>query len=109
MLPDIFSSVTNLFVAFIVVLLLLESLFPPSKQFSAWLLKKLIMLYQLVLSPHITTQCRFHPTCSHYGYGCIDRFGTLRGVLLILWRLIRCHPFSRGGEDPIPSVKHHSH
>ena len=47
--------------------------------------------------------CRFHPTCSDYGYGCIEKYGLLRGGALTAWRVLRCNPFSRGGNDPVPS------
>jgi hypothetical protein len=46
--------------------------------------------------------CRFSPTCSMYGHECIERFGVLRGLGLLLWRVLRCNPFSKGGFDPVP-------
>jgi len=55
-----------------------------------------------VLSKNLPTQCKFHPTCSHYGLGCVRKYGTLRGGLLTTWRLLRCSPLTHGGEDPIP-------
>jgi putative membrane protein insertion efficiency factor len=46
--------------------------------------------------------CRFAPSCSEYGYGCIKRHGLWKGSVLALWRVLRCNPFSRGGNDPVP-------
>ncbi|MCM2250220.1 MAG: membrane protein insertion efficiency factor YidD [Geothrix sp.] len=54
------------------------------------------------MSSHLPTQCKFTPTCSHYGLGCVQRYGTLRGGLLTTWRLLRCSPMTSGGVDPIP-------
>jgi len=62
----------------------------------------LIRFYQRYVSPSRPPACRYQPTCSHYGYEAIQRHGVLKGSCLMLWRLIRCHPFSRGGYDPVP-------
>ncbi len=63
----------------------------------------LIRLYQMTLARLIPSNtCRFHPTCSHYAYQAIARYGILKGGLLGLWRILRCQPFSRGGFDPVP-------
>lgn len=82
--------------------LLLEALLPARLQPSAWVLRGAIRLYQLTLSGHLPTQCKFTPTCSHYGLGCVRKYGTVRGGVLTTWRLLRCSPLTRGGVDPIP-------
>ena len=62
---------------------------------------KLIGFYQRWISPLLLPACRYTPTCSHYAAAAIDLHGA-RGVLLAVWRLLRCHPLSRGGFDPVP-------
>lgn len=66
---------------------------------------KLIWLYQHYLSPLTPPSCRFYPTCSHYTYEAIERFGLWRGGWLGLCRLCKCHPFHRGGIDPVPQTR----
>jgi len=63
----------------------------------------LIRLYQLTISRLIPINtCRFYPTCSHYSYEAILKYGILKGGLLSIWRVLRCNPFCRGGYDPVP-------
>jgi putative membrane protein insertion efficiency factor len=66
----------------------------------------LIRLYQQFVSPLFGPACRYTPTCSHYVAEAIDLHGA-RGVLLAAWRLLRCHPFVRGGFDPVPLPRAH--
>jgi putative membrane protein insertion efficiency factor len=61
----------------------------------------LIAFYRRAISPLLGPHCRFHPTCSSYAAEAIGRFGPLRGTALTLARLMRCHPFSEGGFDPV--------
>jgi putative membrane protein insertion efficiency factor len=61
-----------------------------------------IRAYQLVLSPILPPACRFEPSCSHYTYQAIMRYGPLRGLRLGITRLLKCHPFHPGGYDPVP-------
>lgn len=53
--------------------------------------------------------CKFMPTCSEYAAEAIAIHGPLRGVGMAVWRLLRCHPFSRGGFDPVPPAGPASH
>jgi uncharacterized protein len=62
----------------------------------------MIRFYQKAISPLLPPACRFYPTCSAYGLESIRRYGAARGCWLTLKRLLRCHPFCRGGYDPVP-------
>jgi len=66
---------------------------------------QLLRGYKWAISPVLPPACRFVPTCSEYATEAVDRYGVLRGGLMVLGRLLRCHPFSRGGYDPV--VKQH--
>ncbi len=63
----------------------------------------LIRLYQNTLSLTLPPNtCRFYPTCSHYGYQAIYKYGVFKGGLMAAWRVLRCNPFNPGGIDPVP-------
>ena len=65
----------------------------------------LIRFYQVVISPIKPPSCRFYPTCSQYGLEAIQRFGAVKGGLLTIKRIAKCHPFHPGGVDPVPEKK----
>ena len=73
-----------------------------------FVLKFLIRVYQLLVSPLLGPRCRFYPTCSHYAIDAIEIHGALRGTWLTVRRIARCHPWNPGGFDPVPcqSMKH---
>jgi len=63
----------------------------------------LIRFYQKYLSPlKWRTHCIYTPTCSEYAIQAISKYGIIKGILLSLWRILRCNPFSKGGYDPVP-------
>lgn len=77
--------------------------------FSKLITLKIIRIYQATLSfDHGLPKylfpngyCRFHPTCSEYGYQAVSKYGVIKGGGLIVWRILRCNPFSKGGYDPV--------
>lgn len=64
------------------------------------LLIGLVRIYQWTLSPLVGRQCRFHPTCSHYFIGAVQKYGAVWGTWRGVRRILRCHPFHPGGIDP---------
>jgi hypothetical protein len=73
------------------------------RNLARWPVLGLIRLYQLTLARALPAgTCRFYPTCSHYTYEAIVRYGLLKGGWLGTWRVLRCQPFHPGGYDPVP-------
>lgn len=64
-----------------------------------------VRAYQALLSPLVGQRCKYYPSCSEYAVQAIARFGILRGLVLATWRLLRCHPFSHGGFDPVENQR----
>jgi putative membrane protein insertion efficiency factor len=60
-----------------------------------------IRLYQRLLAPAFGERCKYYPSCSEYATQAIRTFGILRGLVLAVWRLLRCNPWSHGGFDPV--------
>ena len=73
--------------------------------------KVLIVLvkgYQYLLSPLLGSNCRFTPSCSSYTIEAIRLHGAMKGFLMGVWRILRCHPFSKGGYEPVPGSCEHA-
>lgn len=68
------------------------------RQLALWLIR----FYQRAISPMLPPSCIYTPTCSHYGYEAISKHGIWKGGWLTLKRILRCHPFAKGGYDPVP-------
>ncbi len=62
---------------------------------------KTIKLYQLILSPLLGSNCRFEPTCSQYFIEAVEMNGVLKGSVMGIKRLLKCHPWHPGGFDPV--------
>jgi putative membrane protein insertion efficiency factor len=62
---------------------------------------QMLRVYKWAISPMLPPACRFVPTCSEYAAEAVERHGVVRGGSKALMRLLRCHPFSRGGYDPL--------
>lgn len=70
------------------------------KRFFIWLLKS----YQKIISPvfqSLGIHCKYYPSCSHYMIQAIEKYGCIKGIYLGTKRLLRCHPFAKGGYDPL--------
>ena len=57
--------------------------------------------YKRMISPLFRPACRYVPTCSEYAMEAVEHYGVLRGLLMASWRVLRCHPLSKGGYDPV--------
>ncbi|MBE6859747.1 MAG: membrane protein insertion efficiency factor YidD [Ruminococcus sp.] len=72
-----------------------------------------IMFYRKVISPLFPAKCKYIPSCSTYALEAFRKFGAVRGLILTVYRLLRCNPWSLGGFDPVPEkfslkiFKHH--
>lgn len=71
------------------------------RQFAKFVALQVLRGYKWAISPLFPPACRFVPTCSEYAMEAVERHGVLRGGWMGLTRLLRCHPFARGGYDPV--------
>ncbi|HKB32181.1 MAG TPA: membrane protein insertion efficiency factor YidD [Streptosporangiaceae bacterium] len=78
---------------------------PDAPTWAAWLLMRPITVYRRLIGPLLAPRCRFEPSCSTYALEALRRHGALRGTWLAVRRIGRCHPFHRGGYDPVPDRK----
>jgi uncharacterized protein len=67
------------------------------KSLALWVLR----LYKRWISPAFPPSCRYVPTCSEYAMEAIERYGAWRGGMMAAWRVLRCHPFAKGGLDAV--------
>lgn len=67
-----------------------------------YLLIWLVRGYQIMISPYFPSSCRYHPTCSSYAIEAFKVHGSIKGVWLAIKRILRCHPWAEGGDDPVP-------
>jgi len=77
-----------------------------------WLLPRNVCVailrgYRAVISPLYGDVCRYYPSCSAYALGAIQQHGAIKGVALGTWRILRCHPWARGGIDDVPESRRH--
>lgn len=61
----------------------------------------LIKFYQRTIGTMLPPSCRFTPSCSNYGIQAFEKYGFLKGLVLTIWRILRCNPFNPGGHDPL--------
>lgn len=61
-----------------------------------------IRFYKRFISPLLGSSCRYYPSCSQYTYEAIEKYGVLKGSWMGAKRISRCHPFAKGGFDPVP-------
>ncbi len=66
-----------------------------------FLVKGLIRGYQKFISPLLPPVCRYTPSCSEYTFQAVEKYGVLKGIWLGFKRILRCHPFVKGGYDPL--------
>lgn len=62
----------------------------------------MIRFYQRAISPYKRFHCIYIPTCSQYAVEAIEKYGPFKGGFLAIKRILRCHPFAKGGYDPVP-------
>ena len=71
-------------------------------KFLSFLLVIPIKLYQILISPILGPNCRYHPTCSQYSIEAINKYGPFKGTWLAVKRISSCHPWGGSGHDPVP-------
>lgn len=67
-----------------------------------YILLKCVRFYQVAISPMLPPRCRYAPTCSQYAVEALQKHGAVKGSVLALRRICRCHPFGGSGYDPVP-------
>jgi len=67
-----------------------------------------VKFYRKFISPLKQPSCIYSPTCSSYALEALERYGFFKGGYLSIRRILRCHPFAKGGYDPVPIKEEHS-
>ncbi len=80
----------------------INTAFKEALRLLGWLLILPIRFYQRFISPLTPATCRFTPSCSHYAVEAIRKHGPFKGLVLALWRILRCNPWGGSGYDPVP-------
>lgn len=68
----------------------------------SYIVRLLIRGYQKFISPLFPPRCKYYPTCSAYAIKALEKHGFIKGMILAVWRILRCNPWSRGGVDYVP-------
>jgi putative membrane protein insertion efficiency factor len=66
-----------------------------------WIVLAPIEVYRRLISPLMPPRCKYEPSCSAYAAQAVREYGILRGLVLAVWRVLRCNPWSHGGYDPV--------
>jgi putative membrane protein insertion efficiency factor len=77
---------------------------PSLRRWPQQVLIGLVRFYRFFLSPWLGSGCRFEPTCSAYALQALQQHGAVAGSVLAAGRVLRCHPWCRGGHDPVPDT-----
>jgi len=75
------------------------------RRFARLVVLQLLQAYKWGISPFLLPACRYVPTCSEYAMEAVERYGVLRGGAMAFARVLRCHPFVRGGYDPVVKMQ----
>lgn len=70
------------------------------------LLIVIVKAYQKLISPLKKPCCKYYPTCSSYAITALEKHGAVKGMILAVWRILRCNPYSNGGVDYVPEKFH---
>lgn len=68
---------------------------------AVYVVSAIIKAYKYLISPILPSSCRFHPSCSEYALDALKKYGLAKGLWLTVKRIVRCHPLSDGGYDPV--------
>ena len=71
-----------------------------------WILVLPVKFYQMFISPMLGSNCNFTPTCSAYSIQALKKHGPVKGLLLAVWRILRCNPWGGHGHDEVPEKFH---